>query len=248
LHELPTTLDRYYDEAMERIKRQPTQILALQVLSWIVYAVRPLQVEEVQHAIAIDELEPDDRSVSDESLTPQRIIVNSCAGMIKIDEKSNIIGLVHKTTQDYFDRRGADHFPHAQRDIGITCLKYLSVEVFSEGHCSTDELYERRLRENALLEYAAQNLGNHIYEATEHNLHDLALKFFLENRKLSCASQALFVDKRRWLPGYSRIFPKNFQGMHYAAYFGLKGIVQLLSVNFQVDPDSRDSYGQTPLS
>lgn len=123
--------------------------------------------------------------------------------MIKIDEQSNIIGLVHKTTQDYFDRSGIDHFPHAQQDIGITCLKYLSLEVFSEGHCSTDELYERRLREHTLLEYAARNLGKYIYEATEYSMHDLALKFFLENRKLSCASQALFVNKTQWLPEYS---------------------------------------------
>jgi hypothetical protein len=232
---------------MERIKQQPTRILALRVLSWIVYAVRPLQLEEVQHAVAVNELEPDDRSMSEESLTPQSIIVNACAGMIKIDEQSNIIGLGNKTTQDYFDRNGTKHFAHAQRNIGITCIKYLSLEVFSEGYCSTNELYERRLRENALLEYAARNLGNHIYQAAEDSLHDLALKLFLENHKLSCASQALFVNKSQWRY-YSGMFPKDFQGVHYAAYFGLKGIVQSLFANSQVDPDSKDSYGRTPLS
>ncbi|KAH8728934.1 ankyrin repeat-containing domain protein [Phaeosphaeriaceae sp. PMI808] len=248
LHKLPTTLDDSYDEAMERIKQQPTQNIALGVLSWVVYAMRPLLLEEVQHAVAADELEPDDVSISEESLTPQSIIVNACAGLIKIDEKSNIIGLVHKTTQEYFDRSGTYHFPQAQRDIATTCLKYLSLEVFSDGHCTTDELYERRLRENALLKYAARSLGNHIHKAAEHGLHGLALKFFLDKRKCSCASQALFVDKKRFHE-YSQRFPKDFQGVHHAAYFGLAGIIQLLLEDPEVDPDSNDSYyGRTPLS
>ncbi|KAH0551778.1 hypothetical protein GP486_007003, partial [Trichoglossum hirsutum] len=187
---------------MERIKQQHRKTLALQVLSWIVYAVRPLQLGEVQHAVAIDELEPDEPSISEEYLTPQSIIVNSCAGLVKIDRESNVISLVHKTTQEYFDRRGRDHFPGAQKDIAETCLKYLSLETFSEGHCSTDKSYERRLRESTLLEYAARNLGYHIDRVTEGNLRDLALKFLLDGRKLSCASQALFVDKNQWFLEY----------------------------------------------
>ncbi|OCK89794.1 uncharacterized protein K441DRAFT_699583 [Cenococcum geophilum 1.58] len=103
LRELPATLDDNYNETMERIKQQPTKILAMRALSWIVYAVRPLQLEEVLHAIAVDDLEPDDRSISEEILTPQSVIVNACAGMVKIDEERNVIGLVHKTTQEYLE-------------------------------------------------------------------------------------------------------------------------------------------------
>jgi Ankyrin repeats (3 copies) len=246
LHELPTTLYGNYDDAMERIKQQPTQTLALRVLSWIVYAARPLQLKELQHAIAVDELEPDDRSISEESLTPPSILINACAGMIKIDEASNIIGLVHKTTQEYFDQNGPKHFPHAQSDIGTRCLKYLSLEVFSEGACSTYELYKRRLSENVLLEYAAQNLGDHMHGMDEHTLNSLKLEVFLDKHKLSCATQALFVDRRQWFS--AQTFPKNFCGVHYAAYFGLKDILRLLLVNPKVDRDTKDSYGRTPLS
>ncbi|KAF1811584.1 hypothetical protein P152DRAFT_369199, partial [Eremomyces bilateralis CBS 781.70] len=131
LNTMPAKLDDTYDQAMERIKQQPHRRLALQALTWIVYAVRPLQVNEIRHAIAIDELEPDDRSISEDMLTLPELIVNACAGMIKIDEESNVIGLVHKTTQEYFDRYGAKHFPDAQWKIGKGCLTYLSLDVFS---------------------------------------------------------------------------------------------------------------------
>ena len=234
---------------MERIKQQPTKVLAMRALAWIVYAVRPLQLEEVLHAIAVDDIEPDDRSISEEILTPQSVIVNACAGMIKIDEERNIIGLVHKTTQEYLERSGAEHFPDARRDIGIACLKYLSLDVFSNGYCSTDELFECRLRENTLLDYAARNVGDHIREGTGRSLHDLALKFLLDKRKVSCASQALFIVHRVWQSReYSQRFPKNFQSLHYAAYFGLMDIIKLLFENPKVDIDSKDTYGQTPLS
>ncbi|KAI9860058.1 MAG: hypothetical protein M1813_006406 [Trichoglossum hirsutum] len=249
LRELPATLDDSYNEAMERIKQQPTKILAMRALSWIVYAVRPLQLEEVLHAIAVDDLEPDDRSISEEILTPQSVVVNACAGMIKIDEGTNVVGLVHKTTQEYLERSGAEHFPDAQRDIGIACLKYLSLDVFSKGYCSTDELFECRLRENTLLDYAARNVGNHIRKETRRSLHDLALKFLLDKRKVLCASQALFIVPEVWRsPEYSQGFPKDFHGVHYAAYFGLMDIIKLLFESAKVDVDSKDTYGRTPLS
>ena len=246
LHKLPTTLYGNYDEVMERIKQQPTEKLALRVLLWIVYAARPLRLGELQHAIAIDELEPDDRSISEESLTPSSIIINACAGMVKIDEASNIIGLVHKTTQEYFDKNGPKLFPHAQSDIGTRCLKYLSLEVFSEGACSTGEPYDRRLTENVLLKYAAQNLGYHMHDMVEHTLNSLKLDFFLDEDKLSCATQALFVNTPLSL--YKKHYPQRFCGVHYAAYFGLKDILRLLLVNPKFDPDTKDSYGRTPLS
>ncbi len=245
LHELPTTLYGNYDEAMERIKQQPTEKLALRVLLWIVHAARPLRLEELQHAIAIDELEPDDRSISEESLTPPSILINACAGMIKIDEASNIIGLVHKTTQEYFDQNGPRLFPHAHSDIGTRCLKYLSLEVFSEGACSNDRLYERRLSKNILLEYAAQNLGYHMHGMVEHMANSLKLDFFLDKNRLSCATEVLFINKRKLVIGER--YPENFCGVHYAAYCGLEDILRLLLVNPKVNPDTKDSYLRTPL-
>ena len=215
LNRLPTTLYGSYDDAMERIKHQHTEELAMRVLLWIVNAARPLQLEELQHAIAIDELEPDDRSVTEEILTPPSILINACAGMIKINEASNIISLVHKTTQEYFDQNGPKLFPHAHSDIGTRCLKYLSLEVFSKSACSTDELYERRLSENVLLEYAAQNLDYHIDDMIEHTLNSLKLDFFLDESKLSCAIQALFINTPKQFS--TQQYPKNFCGVHYAA-------------------------------
>jgi hypothetical protein len=100
LSKLPSALDENYEEAMKRIKQSPHRVLAFKALKWIVYAVRPLKLKEVQHAIAIDELEPEDESVEEDCLTSTSTIVNACAGIIRIDKESNVLSLVHKTTQE----------------------------------------------------------------------------------------------------------------------------------------------------
>jgi hypothetical protein len=113
---------------MERIKAQPAgdSSLALRLLSWIVFATRPLQLTEIQHALAVHDLEAENRSISVESLTHQNKHINICAGMIRVEEGSNIIRLIHYTAQEYLERSYSSLFPHAQQDIGVTCLKYLS--------------------------------------------------------------------------------------------------------------------------
>ena len=246
---MPAGIDEIYDLTMERIKQHPRESLARRALSWIVYATRPLRVEEVQHAIAIDDLEPEDRSIAKDFLTPEALIVDACAGLIKIDEKSNIIGLVHKTAQEYFDRKGATHLPDAQLHIGTRCLKYLSLDVFRDGCCPTDDLFASRLRENKLLDYAAQNVANHVREETMRELRDLVLKFLMDTRKVSCATQVLFVTRTGWRSeGISQWYPRDFFGIHYAAHFGWTEILRCLIENSEADVDLKDSYGRTALS
>lgn len=55
VHNLPDGLDDTYDSAMARIEGQiPShKELAMQVLLWISYAARPLQLREMQHALAV---------------------------------------------------------------------------------------------------------------------------------------------------------------------------------------------------
>jgi ankyrin repeat protein len=243
LSSLPSTLDENYKEAIQRIERSPTKSLAFRVLTWIVYAVRPLQLEEVLHAIAIDELEPEDEAVTKDCLTPPSTIVNACVGMIRIDKESNVVGLVHKTTQEYFEKNGSNYFPHAHRDITTSCFRYLSLHTFSSGPCS-DELFNGRLRENPLLEYVVRSLADHISRGFDHSLKNMALRIFLDKQTMSSASQVLFYNRQ-----YMRFreFRKQFQGVHFAAYFCLTEILKLLVETGNVDVDSKDSEGRTPL-
>ncbi|KAF5512894.1 Vegetative incompatibility protein HET-E-1 [Colletotrichum aenigma] len=68
----------FYDEALERIRVQPPEHvqLAHQALSWIAFAKRPLEMHELQHALAVEEDEPD---IEEDNIPSADIIISACA-------------------------------------------------------------------------------------------------------------------------------------------------------------------------
>ena len=129
----PNDLSRTYDEAMQRIESQndDDRQLAERVLYWISYALRPLTVEELQHALAV---EPGESKLDEDNIPDEELLTSLCAGLVIVDKESNIIRLVHYTTQEYFNSIRASRFPGAQTSIASTCLTYLSFEVFADGY------------------------------------------------------------------------------------------------------------------
>ncbi|RWA07101.1 hypothetical protein EKO27_g7995 [Xylaria grammica] len=91
-----------YSSAMERINGQPREEadLARRILSWIAFARRPLVTEELRHALSVEA----GMSHLDEDDLLQVDMASMCAGLVTIDKESDIIRLVHYTTQQYFEK------------------------------------------------------------------------------------------------------------------------------------------------
>jgi ankyrin repeat protein len=247
LETLPNDLRETYDEAMERIESQGSECkqLAIRILYWIFYALRPLTVQELQHALAV---EPETSELDEGDIPDKELLTSLCAGLVVTDQKSNIIRFAHYTAQEYFERTGVNWFPEAQKDIAITCLHYLSFDAFLDGYCSSDEMFEARLNQNPLFDYAARNWGHFALGNAERSVQDLAFKFLKDDSKVSGLSQALLISEDYRYPGYSQSPPRQFSGMHVVAYFGLHNIMKLLLAQDGVNPDPKDGYGRTPLS
>ncbi|KAH0493756.1 hypothetical protein TgHK011_000407 [Trichoderma gracile] len=96
---LQAALEQAYDEAMDRIDRQSPdqQRLGRNALEWITCAKRPLSQLELQHALAV---EPGDTAFDPDNLREVDSIISLCAGLVTIDEESNVVRLVHYTTQE----------------------------------------------------------------------------------------------------------------------------------------------------
>ncbi|OBT85043.1 hypothetical protein VE02_07148 [Pseudogymnoascus sp. 03VT05] len=244
-----TALNEAYDEAIERIESQlPEESeLAKTVISWITYAMRQLTTEELSHALAVEagELELDKDNISD-----IEDIISVCAGLVTFDEESDIIRLVHYTTQEYFDRVREVWNPKAQEEIVSTCLTYLSFQTFSTGHCNDDVELESRIRQNPFLDYAARYWGNHALPIQQ-TIEKLALPFLCTTNQLACSTQVAFASNYKF-DGYSQDMANNLTGIHVAALLGMTYLLQELT---QIDGnkncihiDARDSYGWTPLS
>jgi hypothetical protein len=88
---------------MERIEGQSAGLeeLAKQVLSWITCAKRHLTALELQHALAV---EVGNSELDEENLPEIEDMISVCAGLVTIDNESNVIRLIHYTAQEYFER------------------------------------------------------------------------------------------------------------------------------------------------
>lgn len=237
-------LDATYEQAMQRINGQEEDLqkLAKQVLSWVIYAKRPLTTSELQHALSV---RPGMSELNEDFLPEVEVVLSVCVGLVTTDENSNIIRLVHYTAQEYFERTGTHWFPTAQMDIATTCLTYLSFNTFRTGFCQTIQRFRDRLELYPLYDYAARYWGHHAASPSE-DLECLTMDFLKSEAKTSGSSQAMMIA-----PGDdwrdSRAVPQQMTGLHLTAYLGLTEAMVALMEDGRT-PNVKDTWGRTPLS
>lgn len=103
--------------------------------------------------------------LDDENLSKLGNMISVCAGLITVDEKNNIIQLVHYTTQEFFQRTQRDWFPEADVEIANVYITYLLFDAFEAGFCRSNEEFEARIQFNPLYDYAARNWGHYLRES-----------------------------------------------------------------------------------
>ena len=237
-------LDQAYGNAIERVNSQLPEdaALAKRGLSWIINAKRPLTTTELSFALAV---EPDTQNLDPDNILDIDDLVSVCAGLVAVDEESNVIRLVHYTTQEYFERIQEDWIPSAQFDIASSCLTYLSFDIFRH---STDNDHENSdwFKQNALVSYTAQYWGQHA-RIVQNELCERICSFLHNQALVNCAMGVMLS-----LGSKGRFSSERRTGLHLAAQFGLEiPLAKLLSElgdSITLVIDARDSHDRTPLS
>jgi ankyrin repeat protein len=240
-------LNEAYDEAIKRIDGQldGDKEWARTVLSWITCTRRPLTTAELCCALAV---ERDEAELDPESIPDVDDLLSVCAGLVVVDQESAVIRLVHYSTQEYFERIKNKWNPDAPLQIALTCLTYLSFDVFKTGSCSSDRDFEERLQESKFLDYAAKHWGEHT-ATVEDKVCALACSFLSDDGLVSSATQVFFAPTYKYRR-YSQAYPRDNTGAHLAARFGLSLILAtMLMPKGQKRPEltMKDSEGQTLL-
>ncbi|KAJ5653623.1 hypothetical protein N7490_000626 [Penicillium lividum] len=250
-------LGQAYNQAMHRINGQKTGFreLANKTLAWITNAQRPLTTSELQLALGVEVGEPE---LDKDNVPELENLVSVCAGLVTVDEESDIIRLVHCTAQEYFERTQKHWFPDAEIYITKVCVSYLSFDIFESGACRTFDELEERMQLNKLYSYAAQNWGNHALKASA--FCPEVILFLKSKAKAEAAGQTLIYSFRR---RYSLVINAEMTGFHLAAIFGIQQAIEGLILNCAEerakttasqnsrgdDLDCKDKeYGQTPLT
>ena len=256
---LPDGIDKTYSEAWHRVCNQSPQRAELgkRILSWIVHATRPLRVQELRYALAIED---NDEEIDPDGLLDVATLTSFCAGLVIVDEQRGLFSLVHPTTQEYFDKYKGVLFPAAHEKIAATCITYLHMEPFrSEGALDDYEASYERHCTCHLLSYAAVNWGFHAAVAGSERAKDYSLSLINHESIRAAAWQALHLNilgaqefGSKW-PSNNRYFGGAIDAsqsysvaLHVAAYFGLSNVVQTL-LELGNDVDQLDRTGRTPL-
>ena len=219
--------------------------LAKKVLSWITYAHRPLKVIELRHALAI---EVGASELDEDNIPEGEDLISACAGLVTIDQESNVVRLVHYTTHEYFERIRLSWLPSGPTDISICCLTYLSFNVFSIRHRTERESFAL-IRENALLDYVSQFWGVHTCEALqmcekEGTVKESLERFFRLPLNIFCLNMVLL---RGEIFRCGEDVPEHISVLHLVPRLGLQQLMPL-ALRVSPCPDCKDSNWRTPLS
>lgn len=232
-------LTHAYEKATETIigQEQGLRYLAIQILSWIVCATRPLSLLELRHALAV---KAGTEEFNEDYIPDIEMMISACAGLVTTDKRSGIIRLVHYTTQEYFENTQSHWFPEAHLMITKTCTTYLSYPKFASGSCESKVEFGQRLDSNPFYDYAAKNWGRHARLTPCSDV----LSFLRKHGQLEASTQAVLPNHRDLFRNYYHV-PRKITGLHLTSFFGLSKEIALIMDEYDVD--ATDCCGRTPL-
>ncbi|OWT42403.1 nacht and ankyrin domain protein [Pochonia chlamydosporia 170] len=253
LNSLPKTLDDTYSRILHGIPSEYKQN-AVRILQFLTYSERPLRIEEVVDAIAVD-TEGEQYFNPKHRMPDPREVACYCSSLVVVaskqghsgddDDKPMELQLAHFSVKEYLtsgrhDKDIGQIFRDevAEASIATVCIAYLL-------HLDQD-IPIRQIREAfPLAEYSARYWMSHaaVAEGKDTKLQHYIEKFFCHHKSSYKNCYSLYrPDTLFLLPGdYSRMEPAP--ALYYASFGGLANAVQyLLSRGANVNAQG-GSYG-----
>lgn len=245
-----------YDGAIKRISDQSESDykLAQLVLTWLVYAMRPISEIDLEAALAVELRK---RYLDPDNIVPVMELLSLCAGLVTLDKESKVVRLVHYTTQEYFSHNPRHFLRDPHRVLSNVCVSFLGIDDFKVAWYRGGPDHKRlssNIHRSTFLSYAARYWEDHASAAQpcvndEESSKRLALEVhLLRNNDLMesyLRARRGRIDDHREDRELDVFKCERRTGMQYAAAKGnLEHISALLK--FGLDPNET-TYGTTAL-
>ena len=234
-------LDGAYGATLGRIKAQGGEKsrLGMVALMWISHSRRPLQVDEICHAVAI---RTDSNVLNNDDIPAISTLLGCCQGLVTIEKGSSTIRLIHFTLQKYLCTH-PDLFDRTHSTMAETCLMYLNFQHINDlsAHPSPDP------QDMPLLEYCSLYWGAHMRMGDSDRAKTFALQL-LDQFDGHISAKSLWKSINAGFPRYYKCPAVNpFSALHCISYFGIADVADTLMKTNRWDVNERDSTGTTPL-
>ncbi|EEY17177.1 conserved hypothetical protein [Verticillium alfalfae VaMs.102] len=253
---LPPALESIFENVLMTLEDKDRK-MTLRILQLVMFAMRPLDLSEIDEAIAIS---PSSKSLAGLLRLRQKdVILELCGCMLSQSPRTKKIQLAHSSVYEFLTRKTTessavhDHFHFddmtSHRELFVTCVRYLSMNDFDSdtfretfrlaqdgGHADSDL---QAFAKAPFLDYAVSHLISHMKKIELANDSDnrgsmgLAEKFFFEDS--STFTSWLLV--RQYLDGTYRN-PPGSNAYHIAAIYGIEQV-------FGLGPDQYGLKAQT---
>ena len=229
-----------YAATLERIRIQggAKAKLAMATLMWVCHSERPLRVEELCHALAV---EIGSAHFNSDNIPAAETLLTCGQGLVVIDKEASTFRLVHHTLSEYLSVHH-NLFPRAHSTMADTCLTYLD----STQARALPAEPQPDLSSLPFLKYCSRYWGTHTRREISDRTILLAVEL-LDQYENHVAANALFEEILNGSDTREVSAPSLFGGLHCASFFGIVDIMtRLLRVN-GCDANQGDSAGITPL-
>jgi len=236
-----------YAATLSRMKAQPRSRakLGMDVLMWVSHAERPLHVDELCHALGVEEGSVD---LNNRNVPPIQTLLACSLGLVTVEKPSptsaSTVRLVHYTLQEYLACNSILFLKPHSRIAGV-CLTYLNfrhVKAFSPALASVPPTAP-------FAEYASCYWGTHARRETTESVKTLALKLLCRYDKHISSKMLLLRGVGLWNPPLDREgTPRGFTGLHAAAYLGCVEITAALLELNKWDVQATDFNGNTAIA
>ena len=164
-----------YDATIERIKAQggDKPRLGMAALMWISHAERPLQADELCHALAV---ELGSTSFKMDNAPSISTLADCCQGLITVDKEASTVRLIHFTLQEYLSAHPYI-FGRPHSEMAEICLTYLN----SQQIKALSTAPSPDTQNTPFLEYCALYWGVHAKRELSDCAGLLALELLKEN-------------------------------------------------------------------
>ncbi|KAF2230516.1 hypothetical protein EV356DRAFT_453757, partial [Viridothelium virens] len=249
LNSLESSLYKTFDAMMRRIEcSKRIEKNATRILTWIHLAERPLKVDELLSALAVEE---NDNDLNRDNFLDRDSFLDCCLGLAKIDNETSTVRLFHLHLHEYFTKQRKifeQTLTKGHESLARSCLTYLMFQSLTQTKKPFAKPKEIVLL-YPLLTYAACHWGHHLRKSNR----EKGPTVELAEKYLSLDLWKRYWDQHYFYASFSekcdtRHLFESFSKLHIIAYFG---ILAVLPSTLQVftDLDLKDRrYGRSPLS
>ena len=230
-------LEDAYEATLERIRAQEGEKakLAMTTLMWICHSERPLRVDELCHALAV---EIGSSHFNSDNVPAIDTLLTCCQGLVTVDKEASTARLVHHTLREYLSTL----FPQAHSLMAETCLTYLNSDqakaLPSEPHPDHSSM--------PFLKYCSRYWGTHANKELSDRVILLAMEL-LGQYENHVAANSLFEQILDPDDSLEVNTSSLFGGLHCASFFGIIDVMTGLLRKSGCDANQGDSAGITPL-